>query len=71
MLVLVRRTGLFINLDKFFLVPPGVRIYFLGGVEEVLSMRLIFGGGVARIILILHDDFLNILVLYIDLDGFV
>ena len=70
MFVLVGRTGLLINFDKFFLVPPRVRVYFLGGVEEVLSMCL-FGGVVARIVLILHDDFLDVLVLYVCLDGIV
>lgn len=48
-----------------------MRVYFLGSVEEVLSMRLIFVGVVARIILILHYDFLDVLVLYIYLDWFI
>lgn len=71
MLILVRRAGFLVNLHKFLLVPPRMRVYFLGSVEEVLSMRLIFVGVVARIILILHYDFLDVLVLYIYLDWFI
>ena len=67
LLVLVRRTGFFVNLNKLLLVSPRVRIYLLGSVEEVLSMCLILSRVMTRIILVLHDNFLDVLVLYVDL----